>query len=78
MTGRPNPVRRAFNTAAMGIISQPSFSISKFTRQSAGSAGSLAGKVPSAFSRKLILGWEIVLLKVRPIELCSLADYVLA
>lgn len=28
--------------------------------------------------RKLLLGWEILLLQVRAIELCSLDDYVLA
>lgn len=46
----------------------------------AGSVGKLAARVPSAFmvGRRPLSGREIVLLKVREIELCSLDDYLLA
>lgn len=71
LRGRPNPVRRAAAMLALVLAS------GRRTRQSRECRRIGKKVIPSAFmiGRKLLLGREIVLLKVRAIELCSLDDY---
>lgn len=66
-------MRRVFNAAGMGIISQFGFVDDTQDRAEFECRGNLAGKFPSAFmvGHKLLLGREMVLLNVRAIELCS-------